>query len=302
MARYEFQVKSAFHRRRLDEVLFDRFRLLSKAYLRSVLKSEGCEVNGLIANGGQRVLENDFIEIEVDESRTAGMKPEEIPLDVLYEDGSVLVIDKPAGILVHPTHFERNGTILNAMTHYLNMDRDESSEFVRPHLIHRLDKETSGVLVAAKDQRSSRTLCSHFKRGHIEKRYTAIVGGVVESDTGEIDLPIDRNAEKKVWQVMEGGKLSVTRFRVIDRSATSTLLELEPVTGRTNQLRIHCAAIGHPILGDDSQGGREFRRLCLHASKTVFWHPEGGKRITVESEADFIEDFYNTEKGAGVAE
>lgn len=286
MARYEFQVGRQFHRRRLDEFLFNSFTSMSKAYLRSVLKSGRCEVNGAEANAGILVRENDFVEIEVESARETGMKPEDIPLEIIYEDHSLLVVDKSPGILVHPTNYERNGTVLNAMTHYLNYGRTDGEEFIRPHLIHRLDKDTSGVLVAAKDQRSSRILCSHFKRGHIEKRYVALVGGLLNADKGQIDLPIDRNAELKRWEVAQGGKKSITRFAVLERRQDATLVELEPVTGRTNQLRIHCAAIGHPIVGDSAHGGAVHTRLCLHASRTVFWHPDGGRKVTVVSEPD----------------
>ena len=288
MARYEFQVDKSFHRRRLDEFLFDRLSSLSKAYIRTVLKTGGCDHNGLPCNGGHKVLENDFIEIEVDESRTSGMRPEELPLKVLYEDASVLVIEKPAGMLVHPTNYQRNGTALNAMTHYLNRERKPREEFIRPHLIHRLDQETSGILVAAKDASSTRILCSHFKRGLIEKRYLAIACGKLNGPAGEIDLPIGRDPDLKKWMVMERGKPSLTRYKVIGQIGEDTLVELEPVTGRTNQLRIHLGAIGHPILGDEKQGGRPHERLCLHASRTVFWHPGGGRKVEVESRPDFV--------------
>lgn len=290
MARHEFQVGTAFHRRRLDEFLFNEFTSLSKAYLRSVMKEGGCEVNGVAANAGQILRERDFVEIEINESMETGMTPEALPLEVLYEDHLILAIEKPPGVLVHPTNYERNGTILNAMTYYLNRDRSGGQEFVRPHLIHRLDKDTSGVLIAAKDQRSSRILCSHFKRGHFKKSYIAAVEGIVECETGKIELPIGRNSELKKWEVREDGKESLTRYSVIERGKGYTMLELEPVTGRTNQLRIHCSAIGHPVIGDGMHGGRPFRRLCLHASRTEFWHPEGGKRIAVESSAEFASD------------
>lgn len=289
MARHQFQVKEAFHRRRLDELLFDRFRSLSKAYLRSVMKDGECEVNGFEANAGQKVKAGDFVEIEIDESREAGMAAEEIPIEVLYEDARLLVVDKPAGILVHPTNYERNGTMLNAMTFHLNKVIPEGSEFVRPHLIHRLDRETSGVLIAAKDQRSSRILCSHFKRGLFEKQYIAAVDGNVADDEGEIALPVGRNAELRKWEVRRDGKPSVTKFRVLDRFSKVTILSLEAVTGRTNQLRIHCAAVGHPIVGDQMYGGSDFRRMCLHASRTEFWHPDGSRRLVMESAPDFIE-------------
>ncbi|MCO6510132.1 MAG: RluA family pseudouridine synthase [Aridibacter famidurans] len=290
MARHQFQVEPRFHRRRLDELLFDRFRSLSKAYLRAVVKDGGCEVNGFEANSGELVKAGDFVEIEIDESRETGMIPEEIPLDVLYEDSELLVVNKPAGLLVHPTNYERNGTMLNAMTFYLNRERPESSEFIRPHLIHRLDRETSGVLIAAKGQRSSRILCSHFKRGHFRKEYIAAVEGFVADEEGEIDLPVGRNAELKKWEVQKDGKPSVTRYKVLKRGDNATLLELEAVTGRTNQLRIHLAAIGHPIIGDDMYGGREFCRMCLHASRTEFWHPNGSRRLSIDCRPDFVED------------
>ncbi len=290
MARHAFTVGQRFHRRRLDELLFDRFRSLSKAYIRSVVKDGGCELNGYGANSGEVVREGDYVEIEVDETRESGMKPEDISLDVLYEDSTLLIVNKPAGMLVHPTNFERNGTMLNAMTFYLNSSQDRDEEFVRPHLIHRLDRETSGVLIAAKDQRSSRVLCSHFKRGHIEKEYTAIVDGIVAKNEGVIEMPIGRNAEKKIWEVMEEGKPSVTNFKVMRRLRSKTHIKLEAVTGRTNQLRIHCSAIGHPILGDEVNGGSSFRRMCLHASRTEFWHPNGSKRMSIESRPDFLDD------------
>ncbi|QQS41563.1 MAG: RluA family pseudouridine synthase [Acidobacteriota bacterium] len=290
MARHQFQVDSRFHRRRLDELLFDRFRSLSKAYLRAVVKEGGCDVNGFEANSGEIVKKGDFVEIEIDESRETGMVPEEIPLDVLYEDSELLVVNKPAGLLVHPTNYERNGTMLNAMTFYLNRERPEVSVFIRPHLIHRLDRETSGVLIAAKDQRSSRILSSHFKRGHFRKEYIAAVEGSVDDEEGEIDLPVGRNAELKKWEVQKEGKPSVTRYKVLKRGENSTLLELVAVTGRTNQIRIHLAAIGHPIIGDELYGGREFRRMCLHASRTEFWHPNGSRRLSIDCRPDFIDD------------
>lgn len=290
MARHEFQVGKTFHRRRLDEFLFNEFRSLSKAYLRSVMKSGGCEVNGAAANAGQVIREQDFIEIEIDESKQSGMTAEELPLSVLYEDRRLLVVDKPAGLLVHPTNFERNGTLLNAMTFYLNREAVDGSEFVRPHLIHRLDRETSGVLIAAKDQKASRILCSHFKRSMFEKEYLAALAGDIAEDEGVIELPIGRNSDLKLWEARDDGKESETRYRVLRRLGHATIVSVEPVTGRTNQIRIHCAAIGHPVLGDALYGGPQYRRLCLHSTRMNFWHPEGGRRVEVISEADFLDD------------
>jgi 23S rRNA pseudouridine1911/1915/1917 synthase len=145
------------------------------------------------------------------------------------------------------------------------------------------------LMVIAKDARAHRILSSHFQRKLVEKKYLALVEGIVEENEGEILAPIGRFAEKKHWSVKTDGKESKSRFRVIERFADSTLLELEPVTGRTNQLRIHCEYFGHPIVGDVSRGGREFARLCLHAYRLCFWHPNGERQLEFVSEMP--EDF-----------
>ncbi len=287
MTRFEFQVEEKFNRARLDEFLFDEFGSMSKAYIRRVIKEGSCEVNGYIENSGKILKGNDFVEVEVDIDREKGMVPEEIPLEIVYEDREVLVIDKVPGMLVHPTNYERNGTLLNGLTYYLNRQKTGDDRFIRPHLIHRLDRETSGLMVIATNPRASRILCSHFKRKLFDKKYTALVDGIVRPDEGVIEAAIGRFEELRRWNVKEDGKASETRFRVIERDKDKTLLELEPVTGRTNQLRIHCAHLGHPILGDDWYGRREHTRLCLHASKLGFWHPNGNKRVEVESEISF---------------
>ncbi|MGC2235320.1 MAG: RNA pseudouridine synthase, partial [Pyrinomonadaceae bacterium] len=227
----------------------------------------------------------------------------------------------PAGMLVHPTHRDKNGTLLNALSYYLNYSKAEygmrsaelkiedqrlktedqnsklnsalripHSAFTRPGLIHRLDKQTSGLIVIAKTPRAHRILCEHWRRKLVEKKYLALVEGNVAEDSGTIIAPIGRFAELKNWDVKEDGKHSETRFQVKERFADTTLLELEPVTGRTNQLRIHCAFVGHPIVGDAARGGREFSRLCLHAYRLAFWYPNGNERLEFEKEISFSEN------------
>ena len=261
--------------------MLDRFRSLSKMYLREAVKTEKCEVNGRLENIGYRLRTNDFVEVEVDIAREHSMKPQDLPVDIIYEDEQLLVVNKPAGMLAHPTHWEKNGTLLNALTHHLNNGKDK---FIRPGLVHRLDKETSGLLVIAKTSRAHTILADHFQRKLVEKRYAALVEGIVKDGSGTIDAPIGRFSEQKLWNVKEDGKHAETRFQVIKRNSDSTLLELEPITGRTNQLRIHCAHIGHPILGDYRYNGREFSRLCLHAWKLKFWHPNGNRQLEFETE------------------
>jgi 23S rRNA pseudouridine1911/1915/1917 synthase len=213
-------------------------------------------------------------------------------------------------MLVHPTHRDKDGTLLNGLSHYLNapmqkLDREEglntqrpvqalanaqasannehSATFIRPGLIHRLDKQTSGLLVVAKTSQAHRVLSDHLKRKLVKKLYIALVDGLCAEDEGIITDSIGRFAEEKLWGVKADGKAAETRYRVLERRADSTLLELEPVTGRTNQLRIHCASIGHPIVGDVDRGGRQFSRLCLHARRLCFYHPVGGERLEFET-------------------
>jgi 23S rRNA pseudouridine1911/1915/1917 synthase len=298
--RYEFQITEADAKKRLDEFLFGRFFHLSKMFLRECLRDGKCEVNGTLENFGYKLRKNDFIELELDFGERQIIEPEPILIEIIFEDSELLVINKPAGMLVHPTKKFRKGTLLNALTYYLNdkkiTQRQEDAKareeadlnklnfsFDRAGLVHRLDKQTSGLMVVAKNARSHRILAEHFKRKIVGKKYFALVEGNVETDEGEINAPIGRFAEEKVWNIKADGKNAETRFWVKTRFAGSTLLELEPVTGRTNQLRIHLAHIGHPIFGDTKYGGREFSRLCLHAYKLSFWHPNGNRRLEFET-------------------
>lgn len=284
--RFEFQAAAANYKQRLDDFLFEKFPFLSRMYLRELVRDEKCEVNGEWRNRGYLLKINDFVEVEVDRARQTSLQPEPIPVEILYEDAELLVVNKPPEMLVHPTIRIRTGTLLNALAYYLNSDPDNAN-FVRPGLIHRLDKATSGIVLIAKTSRSLRILCSHFQRKLVEKRYYAVVEGIVEKDSGEISAPIGRYAESRFWNIKVDGKEAQTRFWVKKRFAGKTLLELEPVTGRTNQLRIHLAHIGHPISGDTKYGGGEFSRMCLHAYKIKFWHPNGSRMLEFEIELPF---------------
>ena len=269
-------------------------------YLRGVFKAGNCEVNGYVVNSGVRIKHNDFVEIEVDLDRETAMRPEAVALDIVYEEAVFLIVNKPPEMLVHPTHRDKNGTLLNALSHYLNektlkernakAENSESgiqnpeSRIIRPGLVHRLDKKTSGLLLIAKTARAHRVLSDYFERKTVEKKYLALVEGIVKEDAGEIIAPIGRYEETKHWNIKADGKYAETRFWVKERYFDTTLLELQPITGRTNQLRIHCEHVGHPIVGDEKRGGREFSRLCLHAYKLSFEHPTTRKILTFEIE------------------
>jgi 23S rRNA pseudouridine1911/1915/1917 synthase len=286
-SRVEIVAASEHNKMRLEDMLLDHFSSLSKMYLREVVRDGRCEVNGRSENIGYRLRANDLVEVHVDHSRGTAMRPEDIALDIVFEDRDLIVVNKPAGMLAHPSHRENSGTLLNALSYHLNNSafRTPHSALIRPGLIHRLDKQTSGLMVIAKNARAHRILSGHFMKRRVEKRYLALVEGVVETDEGTIEAPIGRYDELKHWSVKADGKRSETRFRVIERAADTTLLELEPVTGRTNQLRIHCEMIGHPIVGDTRRGGRDSARLCLLAHKLAFPHPSTNEQVRFEIEA-----------------
>lgn len=282
----EITVSESERKMRLEDLLCSRFPALSKMYLREVVKNGDCEVNGRHENRGKRLLPQDFVEVNVDLTRQHSMLPQEIPLSIVYEDADLIVVNKPSGMLVHPSHCEKNGTLLNAVVHHIN--RSNGSTHQRPGLIHRLDKDTSGLIVLARNERAHRILCLQFHNKTVAKRYIALVDGVVKVDSGTIEGKIGRNADAKFWELRENGKPAETHYQVIERRDNATLLELEPITGRTNQLRIHCVALGHPIVGDVMRGGSEFRRMCLHSSQLCFRLPSTGEQVELRSKPDFI--------------
>lgn len=276
--RLELLAERGEHKKRLDDFLFDRLTDLSRMYIREIVCSGDCEVNGRFENVGYRLRVNDFVEISVDRTRGAAMCPQKIELDIIFEDAHLIVVNKPPGMLVHPTHRDRSGTLLNGLTFYLNPP-EKNARFIRPGLVHRLDKQTSGLIVAAKTAQAHRVLSDHFKRRLVKKLYTTLVDGNPAHSSGVISIPIGRFDEEKRWGAKVNGKAAETRYVVKRLFAKSALLELEPITGRTNQLRIHCASIGNPIVGDTARGGSGFGRLCLHASTLAFNHPVSGDKM-----------------------
>ena len=306
--------------RRLDEFLAGRLGSISRMRIATLLDGGACQVNKIVAVAGYHVVAGDSIEVVFDCAIPTAMSPEPIPLEVVHEDDQLIVLVKPAGMLVHPTRGVKTGTLVNALAYHLNRshieDLDSTTEshsdssnrrslisnsqpVIRPGLVHRLDRATSGLMVIAKTQRALTILSRHFHRGLVEKRYLALVQGNVAEDSFEIIAPIGRDADRRPrWGVMENGRHAHTRIEVRHRTGDVTLIELEPVTGRTNQLRIHCASVGHPVVGDDLYGdagtpdreatrqpedsiavvqpGSLSSRLRLHAWRLAFHHPVGG--------------------------
>lgn len=292
-----FDFTAGSDKARLDEFLARELPKISLTRIRRLIAEGDVLVNGEKSLKGVRLAEGDRVSVKIFAADKSSATPENIPLEILYEDESLIVVNKPVGLLVHPSHVEKSGTLLNGLAYHF---WQTSGEAIRPGLIHRLDRNTSGVIVLAKTQRAHRTLSKHFRERWVKKYYLALVSGRVESDSGEIDAPIGSKEGKDVWprwQVMsekEGGKPAQTKYKVIRRFAAHTLLELEPQTGRTHQLRIHCNLIGHPIVGDPIYRSaipendplvakHKIKHHLLHASRLIFRHPAGGRELDLEA-------------------
>lgn len=293
----QFRVEDVWAGRRLDEFLAERVPGLSRMHIAGLLARGACRVGGEAAHAGRRLCAGDSVEVESEGEVLNSMTPEPVPLEVVYEDEHLIVVVKPAGVLVHPTRGVKRGTLANALAYHLNRELlDESrgiensipsgAAFIRPGLVHRLDRDTSGLMVVSKTQSALSRLTQHFQRRLVEKRYVAVVAGLLKDDEINIDAPIGRDEDARPrWRILESGKPAQTRLRVAELALRRTLVELEPLTGRTNQLRIHCAHLGHPIVGDVLYGGEPFGRLCLHAARLAFRHPASNEWVEFVSKA-----------------
>jgi 23S rRNA pseudouridine1911/1915/1917 synthase len=267
----QFQVGEESEWQRLDDFLAERVATLSRMHIAALLARGACAVNGALARAGQRLRAGDAVEVCDAGEVLNSMTPERAPLEIVHEDEHIIVVVKPAGQLVHPTRGVKSGTLANALAYHLNQN---PQTLIRPGLVHRLDRDTSGLLAVAKTQAALSRLSQHFQRRLVEKRYAAVVAGRVEQEEFTVNAPIGRDEDARPqWRVEESGKCAETRLRVVERRGARTLVELEPVTGRTNQLRIHCTHAGHAIVGDRFYSGEPHARLCLHASRLAFRHP-----------------------------
>ena len=293
---FRFSVEDAAGGLRLDEFLAGRVGSLSRMRIASLLAGGACRVDGGAAHAGRRLRAGEVVEVESEGFVPNSMTPEPVPLEVVYEDEHLIVIVKPSGVLVHPTLGVKRGTLANALSYHLNRELIDQSRadgdqipfgaaFIRPGIIHRLDRDTSGLMVVAKTQGALSRLTQHFQRRLVEKRYVAVVGGLLEEEELTIDAPVGREeGARPPWRVQESGKPAETRLRVVERGSRRTLVGLEPLTGRTNQLRIHCAHVGHAIVGDVLYAGEPHARLCLHAARLAFRHPATNEWVDFVSE------------------
>src|SRR5829696_2166273 len=283
---------------RLDTYLASQIEGWSRARLQRLIDNQDVLVNGKVAKPSYKLREHDEIEVDLIAPPIDVFTPENIPLEVVYEDDTVAVVNKPAGLVVHPAAGTPSGTLANALAYHFQKLAD-GGVGVRPGIVHRLDRDTSGLLVVAKTEAALENLSDQFRDRTVYKSYVALVHGRVLSNTGKIDQPLARDRSNRTrMAVVRGGRNALTLYRVQRSFERFTLLDVELKTGRTHQIRVHLAWLKHPVVGDETYGGgrdntiqdprlrarlRALNRQFLHAEKLGFKHPQSGEFVKFES-------------------
>lgn len=274
---------------RIDKLLADALTDVSRSQLQDWIRDGHIRVNGAGVKPNYRVAAGDEIFVAPPEPEAAALTPEPIPLDIAYEDGDVIVVNKPRGMVVHPAAGHPSGTLVNALMHHC-CDLSGINGEIRPGIVHRIDKDTSGLLMAAKNDIAHQSLAAQLKEHSVTRRYVAVVHGVLEHDQGTIDAPIGRDPhDRKLFTVTEkGSKRAITHFVVRERFVDYTVLDLMLETGRTHQIRVHMKFIGHPLIGDPVYGRSKGRSMripgqALHAAALGFTHPRTEQRLLFEA-------------------
>ncbi len=284
----EFVVPEIEQGARVDQFLARRLvEKYSRSQIKKMIEAGQIRADGAsVLSAHYRVKPGEKIEVESQEKRGDDTRAEAIPLDIIYEDTELLVVNKPAGMVVHPAHGNPAHTLVNALLYHVRNLSGVGGN-IRPGIVHRLDKDTSGLLVVAKNDAAHFFLARLFKDHNIDRTYQAIVRGVVQHDEGEIDEPVGRAFlnRKRVIIRPSGGKEALTYYRVKKRFSKATWLEVKPRTGRTHQIRVHLSHLGHPVLGDSLYGIKAIGidRQALHASELGFTHPKTKEKLHFES-------------------
>lgn len=293
---FSISVPPKDHGRRIDQFLAETDLHLSRSQIKHLIEQEHILLNQHVTKPSTRLKSGDTISGILPRPKALMLTPEPIPLSVLYEDPSIIVVDKPPGMVVHPAPGNPSGTLVNALLYHCK-DLSGINGTLRPGIVHRLDKETSGVMVVAKNDEAYHHLVKQFKNRRVEKVYLAIVYGNVKKEEGLIDAPIGRHPDqrKKMSIQTTRGRIALTHWKVLERFGACTLLEIHPRTGRTHQIRVHLTSMGHPLLKDPLYGKRgksqimedphlhdclkKIDRQALHALQLGFDHPRSRERV-----------------------
>lgn len=276
--------------KRLDLYLSNSLKDISRTQIQKLIDENLILVNNRSVKSGYKLKTNDKLFITVPDLKELDIKPEKIKLDIVFEDKDLIVINKPQGMVTHPASGVYKGTLVNALLYHCKNSLSGINGVLRPGIVHRLDKETSGLIIVCKNDKAHREIAKQFKDRKIKKCYLAVVHGIVKYDKGTINKSIGRHKiQREKMAVVKGGRNAVTRFRVLKRAGNYTLLECMPETGRTHQIRVHMSSIGHPIKGDKAYSTTRNRQsvienpMMLHSYKLTFTHPIRKKEVCLET-------------------
>ena len=275
---------------RIDTYLADYMQDFSRSKIQSEIKKGSVLVNSKTVKPSYGVKEGDEIVFEIPET-TIKIEPENIPLDIVWEDENMLVVNKPSGMLTHPTTIETTGTLVNALLFKYGENLSDVNGEFRRGILHRLDRNTSGMIMVAKNNKTHEYLVEKMKQGEMTKKYLAVVKGVIEEDEFTINKPIGRNPNQPhKMAIVEGGKESISKIKVLERFKDAILIEVHLITGRTHQIRVHLSSIGHPVYNDTLYGFGKMKikteEQVLESYKLSFPHPFDGKIISLEIKPD----------------
>jgi 23S rRNA pseudouridine1911/1915/1917 synthase len=277
---------------RIDTWLSDKIEGFSRTYMQKLINSKLVLVNDNPVKANYKLKLGDEVSVTIPEKKELDIVPENIDLNIIYEDSFILIINKPKGMVVHPAAGNYSGTLVNALINYCGKNLSDIGGTIRPGIVHRLDKDTSGILVVAKNNEVHKTLTNSFKLHNVKRVYISLVKGVIKENTGKIVLPIGRHPvnRKKMAVDRKNGREAITHFNVLERFDKTTYVELRLETGRTHQIRVHMSYIGHPIVGDQVYGGQNkncsygIKGQALHAKSLGFNHPVTGEYMEFEAE------------------
>ncbi len=276
--------------KRLDSFLAECFSDLTRSRIQKLIADENITVNGKTVRSNYKVKESDLVEVNIPEAKEVEIEPEEIPLDIVFEDECMLVVNKPQGMVVHPAAGNYRGTLVNALMAHCGHNLSGINGEIRPGILHRIDKDTSGLLMVAKNDAAHLGLSEQIKEHSLTREYLALVHGKVKEDSGTIDAPIGRDEKdrKKMTITEKNSRNAVTHFFVLERFDKYTFIRCRLETGRTHQIRVHMSKNGHPIVGDPVYG-RKKEEFCLngqllHAHKIGFLHPVTGEYMEFSRE------------------
>ena len=274
---------------RIDKYLAEQLPDITRSYLQKLLKDGSVQMNGKTVKASTKTAVGAVIALTIPEPEEPEILPENIPLDILYEDSDVILINKPKNMVVHPAAGHYTGTLVNALMYHCRGDLSGINGVLRPGIVHRIDKDTTGVLIVCKNDRAHNALAEQLKEHSITRKYRAIVCGNLKEDEGTVDAPLGRHPQdrKKMAIVRSGGKRAVTHYRVLERFGNDTYIECQLETGRTHQIRVHMASLGHPLLGDEIYGRAKspfkLEGQTLHAMVLGFIHPTTGEYMEFEA-------------------